>query len=405
MNDILKEELKKIKADEKVLDDLKRKTSDFCQKLEKEIKKKKIKAGVFVGGSLAKGTLLKRERHDIDIFVRFDRKYNDENISEILGRIVRGRRIHGSRDYFQIKKGKIILEIVPVIKISKPGEARNVTDLSYFHVKYVKNKTKNEKIGNEILLAKSFCHAQNVYGAESYIKGFSGYALELLVIYYKGFLNFIKAIARMKEQAVIDSSKHYKNKKQVMLEMNEAKLLSPIILVDPTFKERNALAGLSSETFARFQKVCREFLRKPRKSFFEAGKINKENYNLILRAGTNRQAGDIAGSKLLKFQGLLREELEKRFDVSKTEFEYNEKKEAKLYFRLKPKKEIIIAGPPVNSRENAAHFRKKHKHIFKKNSRIYAREKGISIREFLNIFRKNNRKKMKDIGIIGFKAV
>ena len=104
-----------------------------------DFKKKKIKAEVFLGGSLAKNTLVKKDKYDIDIFVRFDKTYRDEQISSLLNKIVpNAKRIHGSRDYFQINKQGIFFEIVPVIKIAKPEQARNVTDLSYFHVKYLK---------------------------------------------------------------------------------------------------------------------------------------------------------------------------------------------------------------------------------------------------------------------------
>ena len=49
--------------------------------------------------------------------------------------------IHGSRDYFQIKiNDRIFFEVVPVKKVSNPKKAENITDLSYFHVKYIRQK-------------------------------------------------------------------------------------------------------------------------------------------------------------------------------------------------------------------------------------------------------------------------
>ena len=60
-------------------------------------------------------------------------------------------------------------------------------------------KVRSKKILDEIKIAKAFCHANNCYGAESYINGFSGYGLELLVYYYGGFLRFIKAVSKMKD--------------------------------------------------------------------------------------------------------------------------------------------------------------------------------------------------------------
>jgi len=254
-------------------------------------------------------------------------------------------------------------------------------------------------------LAKAFCFANGVYGAESYIKGFSGYSLELLIIYYGSFLAMIKALSKIKakeKKLIIDLEKHYKNKEEIMVELNEAKLASPIIFIDPTFKERNVLAGLSYETFYKFQDVCKKFLSKPSESFFFPRRINRKNFNLILKAKTNRQEGDIAGSKLWKFFKLLKKELERYFVVKEEKFEYDDCKRALLYFRIKKRKAITIEGPPVNNVENVVKFKKKHKNVFMKKLRVYAREEGISVMEFLADFKKKNKKKMKDMGITGF---
>jgi len=405
IKEILKKQIEKIKPDEKGFKDLEKKTNELIDKLGKEIKKRKIKADVFLGGSLAKKTILRKDNYDIDIFVRFDKKYKDDEISDLLARVVKGTRIHGSRDYFQVKQGKITFEVIPVIKILKAKEARNVTDLSYFHVSYVKNNIKkNPRLANEILLAKLFCYANNAYGAESYIKGFSGYALELLIIYYKGFLNFIKAINKAKEQIILDPEKHYKNRQEILLQLNEAKLASPIVFVDPTFKERNTLAALSKETFEKFKIICKNFLKKPSTAFFEEKRIDRKNYNLILEVRTNKQEGDIAGSKLKKFFGFLDFELGKYFEVDGKDFEYDGKKKANLYFKIKAKKEIILTGPPINDVENVLSFRKKHKNVFIKNSRVYAKEKiNLTASGFVNKFKKDNKKRMKEMGIISLK--
>ena len=78
---------------------------------------------------------------------------------------------------------------------------------------YVVQGIKNKSILDEIKIAKAFCYANNCYGAESYVQGFSGYALELLVYYYGGFINFLRAVskekANNKEKIVIDIEKNY----------------------------------------------------------------------------------------------------------------------------------------------------------------------------------------------------
>jgi len=403
IKEVLDKELASIKPEGKERKVLKRASEDFCKQLRKKIKNKKIKADVFIGGSLAKNTIIKKKKYDVDIFVRFNKKYEDSEISKLLGKVIKGKKVHGSRDYFQVQKDKIVFEIVPSIKITKPAEARNVTDLSYFHVNYIINKIKkNKKLADEIMLGKSFCYAQDCYGAEGYIRGFSGYAVELLVSHCGSFLSFLKALSKKQKQIILDPKKFYKNKKEIMLELNESKLQSPIIFVDPTFKERNALAALSKETFQKFQKAAAAFLKNPADKFFEKKDLEKELSKhkdlIIIEAKSNRQRGDIAGSKLKKFQNYLLFRLKRDFDIKLSEFEYSEEKNlAKIYLLLHQKKEIIIPGPPITSIENLRKFKKKHKKSYIKKGRAYAKEKTLSFPKFLQKIKKD--KTTKEMGI------
>ena len=156
----------------------------FLKRLGKIVKENSIKAEVFAGGSIAKGTFLKND-HDVDVFVKFDLKYSGKDISKILGKILKPlnpKLVHGSRDYFSVEDN-LIFEIIPVLNITKSEQAENIMDMSPLHVDWV-IKNSNVKLRNEIRLAKQFCKSINVYGAESYIKGFSGHVLDILVIYY-----------------------------------------------------------------------------------------------------------------------------------------------------------------------------------------------------------------------------
>ncbi len=104
----MKKELERIKVEDekRILQE----THDISEIMKRGIKKKRVKAEVFVGGSLAKGTLIKKDKYDIDIFIRFK---DDKNASDIVEKILKGARIkadriHGSRDYFSAKRGRII---------------------------------------------------------------------------------------------------------------------------------------------------------------------------------------------------------------------------------------------------------------------------------------------------------
>lgn len=405
---------------------LKQEARVFIGLLEKSISKNRINADVFLGGSFAKNTLAKSEGYDADIFVRFGWEYED--LSALLEKVLKGvaaetrlkmKKIHGSRDYFRVYKNeKLTFEVIPVLKIKNVREARNVTDLSYFHVGYVrKHLTGNLK--RELALTKKFFRANDVYGAESYIHGFSGYGLECLIIYYKSLEKLLKNLVRVKENAriIIDPAKHYKKSDDVFFGLNESKLHSPIILVDPTWKERNVLASLSKETFEKFQETARNFIKNPSEDLFYKKQIDKsalekhakkngaEFLNIILE--TDRQEGDIAGTKMKKFSTFLADETDKYFELVKKEFFYSgEGSKAEIYLILKSRKEVIKVGPPLKRKKDVARFKKTNKKTFVKNGLLHARIKvDFSAREFLERFiQKERNRKMHEMGIIEMKV-
>ena len=407
---ILKQELMKIKPNYEEVKTIDEKTKKIIDVIEKNIKKKKVKAQVFVGGSSAKDTLIKKKKYDIDLFVRFDSKYDEKKISDMLQKLIPKGSVKqkGSRDYFSIKKDNIDFEMIPVMKIKNPKQAKNITDLSYFHVNYVKKQiNKHKGLSDEIRLAKAFTYYQECYGAESYINGFSGYAIELLIIYYKSFIRFLKAMTKIKDRLIIDMEQMYKNKNQLIQEMNKSKLSSPIILIDPTNKERNALAALSEDTFKEFQKKANQFLKNPSVRFFiiedKKQALEKKYKDKLkkIQLKTKKQAGDIGGTKLKKFYNYFIRELEEYFIVDKSDFEYDEDKNiGTIYLVVKPKKEIIFNGPPVKMKKALKNFRKQHKKIKIKNNRAYAVEKiNIDLAKFLKMFKKDKRKVILEMGV------
>jgi len=421
INQILKEVLIKVNPSEKDLSSINKFLKDFLSEIKKELKKKKIDAEVFIGGSFAKKTLIKKGQYDVDIFVRFNKKYGNE-ISNLTEKILKETKrhfstIHGSRDYFKINvEPSFFVEIIPVIKVKNPKESDNITDLSYFHVDYIRKKLKTEKMLEEVRLAKAFCHANKCYGAESYINGFSGYALELLVYHYKSFFNFVKAMIKIDEKEIIDVEKLYKNKREIEMNMNSSKMISPIVLIDPTYKERNALAALSKETFKEFKEVCKKFIKKPSEESFEVKKIDIEKIKnnahknksefVLIKAKTDKQEGDIAGSKLVKFYRHLAEEIEKFYKITNKDFEYHYRKEAEYFFVVKSKKEIILNGPNENDEKNVMLFNNRHKNTFVKKGKIYAREKiDDKINDFIDNWKLKNQEKIREMGIIELEIV
>jgi tRNA nucleotidyltransferase (CCA-adding enzyme) len=440
---ILEEVLEKINPSEKELEEINSSIEKFLKVFEQRLKTNKIKAEVFLGGSFAKGTVMKKDCYDLDVYVRFEEELSDKEMSELVKKSLKGSKkvsiVHGSRDYFRIKlKDDLFIEVVPVKKISKPDKAENITDLSYSHVKYIKKKVKNKKVLDEIKIAKAFCYANKCYGAESYINGFSGYALELLVAHYKSFEKFLKEMTKaiktnkgpknlwskeyegkweeLKKKIIIDIEKDYKKKENILMDLNSSKLGSPVILIDPTFKQRNALAALSEETFSRFKQAAEKFLKNPSIKSFELEKTDLEKVKsqalkakrefVLIEAQTSKAEGDVAGTKLLKFYNHFCGETEKIFEVKKKGFNYNGKKAARYYFVVKPKKEILFAGPFVKDKDNLKAFERVHKNYTIKKGRVYAKEKiDFGIKEFIKKWKSDNKVKIDEMYITSLEVV
>ncbi len=376
----------------------------FAARLGKALKAAKLKAKPVVGGSGAKGTWLKG-MHDIDVFACFDYRDYSEKSSELSGFLEaavkkafpKHEKLHGSRDYFKVSYEDYNFEIVPILRITKASQAKNITDASLLHAGWVQKETRKKKgLDDEIRLAKAFCKAQRAYGAESYVRGFSGYACEILTIRYGGFMNLIKAAIKWKKQIaggkkiIIDAAGHYKGK-DPLRELNEAKVQSDLIVIDPIQKDRNATAALSGEVLHRFIAAAEGFLKKPSKSHFERQDITAEtlskkakwNRLLIIEAKPLPGKEDVVGARLMKaHEHFLKKMEENGFRILESGWEWNGKKAANalLWHILdkKPPEAEIRPGPPPGNRIHAERFKNEHagragRQIFEKSGRLYAR--------------------------------
>ncbi len=378
---LLKGVIEEIKPQKDVLN----KCNAVKEKINSKIKNRKIKANAVLGGSIAKGTFLKDD-YDCDIFVKFDMSYKNKDISNILEKILEDfskvERIHGSRDYFNFKVNGINFEIIPVLDIKKAEDALNITDCSPLHAEWVNKKiNKNIKLADEIRLAKAFFKSANVYGAESYVKGFSGHVIDILVIYYKGFLPLIKNAVKWKEHDVIDFNNHYKGK--ALKELNKSKI-SSLIVIDPIQPERNAAAVLSKEKFLLLKQRAEDFLKNPSESFFRKREITVEELKksskgkklLLVNVKPVKGKQDVVGSKLLKaFDYIFNKLVSNDFNVYEKGWKWDKKEDALFWFIVKDEtlsENIVRTGPPLKSKDNVEDFKKKHKKAFVKGKRICA---------------------------------
>ncbi len=374
------------------------------------ISKIKIKdTKVTLGGSGAKNTWL-RGNHDIDIYVKFDcGKFKDKSdeLSDILNNSLKKsfkkvERLHGSRDYFHVKLKDYTVEIIPILNIKKEDDARNITDFSHLHVSYVRN---HSKLCDGVRLAKAFAMANEVYGAESYIRGFSGYVIELLVIHYKSFMNLIKSASKWKDKEIIGN-------KNLAERLNPSKVQSPLILLDPVQPDRNASAALSHEKYFKFIEACKNFLKKPSEEFFKERKINlnelkKKGKLIILKVNPIKNKLDVQGAKALKaFEHIKNELMRNEFRLIDSIFKFDEN--VSYFYYILDRKELNNLkkhyGPPVDNEKALEIFKNKYKNVVIDGNKSYTfikREFTYPLKFTNNLIKdKYFRDKVKSINIL-----
>lgn len=340
-------------------------------------------AELLVGGSIAKDTWLSGS-YDIDVFVKFPyEKYKDKDISKILERkLKKYNKLHGSRDYFQVSKGKFTFELIPVLDINNAGKAKNITDISPLHTLWVKKSLVHP---NQARLAKQFCRANDLYGAESYIRGFSGYVLEILISKYGTFFDLAKNAANWRRDIIVDIAGHYGSRKELLEKMNKSKI-STLVVVDPVQASRNAAASLSEDKYIKFVELCKEFMRNPSENFFIKSKFSlrdlrreagNDNFSL-LKVYPIVGKKDIVGSKLLKAFVYITKKLgEYGFEVRNHNWKWEGGKGG-AYFWFYVKKSTLPEyyrhyGPPVKEKKNLEGFKNKwgEEEIKEEDGRVY----------------------------------
>lgn len=384
--------LDKIKPKEEEVKKNKKIVFDTLKKIEESLKKNKIKAQIMPGGSFAKNTWLSKD-FDCDVFIRFNKDtYKSEEISDITEKNLpfkNIKRIHGSRDYFQFKEKEIQFEIVPTILETNPNDAKNSTDISPMHIEWIKNKEKNNpSLSDEIRLAKQFFKAQQIYGAESYINGFSGHVIDILVAHYKTFENLIEHAKNWKEKEVIDPNNVYSSKEEVLEKLNKSKIDSPIIIIDPILPTRNAAAALDTDKWKKLKQSAKKFfetknndlkLKMFEKKKFNPKKPKKDEEIILIQISQTAGSKDIVGCKILKLFEHIKKQLKLNdFNLIASDWNFVYTKEATIYFIVKKEilsEKVVRIGPPVTEKEHSKKFKEINKDVFEKDKRLYANVK------------------------------
>lgn len=321
-----KEVLSKIKPTELEHEEFTKTANKLLNKVKRCAKKLDIICLPYIGGSFGKGTYLKGNS-DVDIFMRFDKSYDDSKLSIFLEAIlveskIKFKKQKGSRDYFSgsfgPKVSRIEFELVPNRFVSKKSEAVNSTDLSPLHVEYLKLREKeNESLSDEIRLAKQFFKVKGLYGAESYINGFSGHVIDILIMVYGSLEKLLEVGKTWEESTFLDINSNYNSFEEAVSVLGDDKN-SSLVIIDPIIPDRNAARAISSENYARFLLVCNrisklssldfEIVRRDfneviaaHKSFCKTNNLKPVVYKISF--SVSGESEDIVGSKLKKIFG------------------------------------------------------------------------------------------------------
>ena len=232
-----------------------------------------IDYAVEIVGSYAKDTWLSGEA-DIDVFLLFSPEVPEEEMGVMGLRIAREAvaRLGGvclekyaAHPYVEAHVEGVTMDIVPAYRVQRASEIISPVDRTPFHTRYVAQRL-NEDLRREVRLLKKFMKGIGVYGAEIRVQGFSGYLVELLVLYYGSFLNVLREARSWRPRRVfIDLEGYYgeRERKRLLKTMPGA-----MVVVDPVDKSRNVASALSIQRFCEFVAAARVFLEKPSIHFF-----------------------------------------------------------------------------------------------------------------------------------------
>ncbi len=242
----------------------------FAKRLKQEIthivERSGIDAEVTIEGSVAKGTWLP-DNVDFDIFIIVDYRpgvNKEEFFLEILNTIRSGldhqfELRYAEHPYLRGLIEGFEVDIAPAYK-APPQDIISSFDRTPHHTKYVISKL-TPALANEVRLLKAFLRGIDAYGAEIKIGGLSGYACELLIIYYGSFIKTIEEFANNK-RIYVDLTKTWRKKDAFK------KFQHHFILVDPTDRNRNVGSALRLDVWNKIRLMSNLFLEKPLFEFF-----------------------------------------------------------------------------------------------------------------------------------------
>ena len=325
---------------------------------------------VTFGGSFAKGTWLKGDT-DIDIFVRIDESVDNEEFERLgkqigIGSLKRYRPYlrYSDHPYVEAFIKGIRINVVPCYNV-KVGNWKSAADRSPFHTEYIKHNLNNEMI-RHVRLLKRMLKSINVYGAEIARNGFSGYAIEVLILKYGSLPSLLQVISDIKKEGNVFSINS--------VDEDVIKTFaSPLVIIDPIDSRRNLGTAISTESVGKFVLVARRFLQKPSLNYF----IKRERYArpyeeiypnlLVIEFGHTPRSPDIIWGQLKRSLDALSKQLELAgFIVIRSACITDEKRSAAFIFLLES---IFLSlyiekiGPEIFRKKETTNFISKNRKI------------------------------------------
>ncbi|MEM2128062.1 MAG: CCA tRNA nucleotidyltransferase [Candidatus Methanomethylicaceae archaeon] len=374
IQEVLAEVMKRVKPSPEDRERVMRVVDKIKGNIEKEASARGLKLRIEVEGSLAKDTWVATDR-DIDLFIIFPHGTSKDFAQQIGLELAKsgvgeGWRLgYAEHPYVEASVDGYTVDIVPSIEIGEGERPVTAVDRTPLHTKFVLKKL-DEKMRDDVRLLKQFMKGIGVYGAELKVGGFSGYLCELLVINYGSFEKVLEEASKWKSRTIIDYMKYYKEGEA------EQVFNSPLVMIDPVDRRRNAAAAVSLQCYATFIAAAGRFLENPSREYFfppkEQVEINKPLEKLkergsslvVVKTGCPKLPSDVLWGEvqrsLMKAVGLL-----ERYDFVVLDQKAWSDEERHVLFILelemrRLRKGKVHQGPKVWYQEDVKRFLEKH---------------------------------------------
>ncbi|WP_460129170.1 CCA tRNA nucleotidyltransferase [Thermococcus prieurii] len=285
MEEVLSEVLQRIRPSEEERAFVEALMEELRTITEEKINELGLDVRPYFVGSLAKDTYLAGD-HDVDLFLAFPLETPLEELREKgleLGKAIAEKLdsyeiAYAEHPYVRARYRGVSVDLVPCYDVRSWKDVRTAVDRSILHTKWVNENLRGRN--DEVRLLKRFLKGINAYGSEIYVRGFSGYLAEILVIKYGSFLDVAERADFILRQKIIDPADWLRKEPEIALKTvkRETEEDRPLIVIDPVDPRRNVSANLSWEKYGRFYFKSMEFLENPSVKFFFPPEKPKGNY-------------------------------------------------------------------------------------------------------------------------------